>query len=115
FLPLDEMRQHLLGGFAIADEIVVDKVECRRRVRLRENEIQFGNDLPRRLHPRLAAVETGDVAELAEIRTAGRELYRAEQIAAERHHVIGRQWELGERQAVLGRGDDLACRTRGAL
>ena len=102
-LPLDEMRQHLLGGLAVADEIVVDEVERGRRVRLREDEIELGDDLLRRLHARLAAVKARDVAELAEVRAARRELHRAEQVAAERDLVVGGNREVGERQALLGR------------
>src|SRR3954447_11445131 len=106
-LPFDEMGEHLLRGLAISDEIVIDEVERRRWVWLRENAIQLRHDLLRRLHAWLAAVKSGNVAELAQVRTAGRELHGAEQVAAERHLVVGGNREVGERQPLLGARDDL--------
>ena len=69
-LPCDQMRQHFVRGLAIADEIVVDEIDDGRMPALAAHGIELGDDLLRRLQPRLAAVEVGDVAELAEVRTA---------------------------------------------
>ena len=101
-LPLHEMRQHLLGGLAVADEVVVDEIKRGRRVRLREDIVELADDLLRRLHARLAAVEAGDVAELAGVGTARRELQRAQQVSSERDRAVGRHREFGQRQALLG-------------
>ena len=114
-LPFDEMRQHLLGGFAIADEVIVDEVDHRRRIRLRAHEIELGNDLLRGLHARLSSIETRDVAEFAQIRAARRELHRPHQVAAERYLVIGGLREFGERQPIFGLKYDLLGRRRGTL
>jgi hypothetical protein len=96
------MRQHLLGGLAVADEIVVDEIQRVRRVRLGEHEVELGNDLLRRFHARLAPVKAGDVAEFAGIGAARGELHGAEQVAAERNGAVGRDREIGQRQALLG-------------
>ena len=93
-LPFDEMRQHLARGLAVADEIVVDEIDHRRMTRLTAHGIELGDDLLRRLQPRLAAVEAGDVAELAAIGTAAGELQRQHQVVPQRDQVVGRHREI---------------------
>ena len=58
-LPLDQMRQHLLRGLAVADEIVIDEIDGAGGSLGCENRIEFGDDLLRRLEPRLAPVKAG--------------------------------------------------------
>ncbi len=90
-----------LRGLAVADEIVVDEID-HRRMHLAPHGVEFGGDLLRRLEPRLPAVEAGDVAELAQIRTAARELNRQHQVALERDEVVGRDRKVLQRQPLLG-------------
>ena len=67
-------------------------------------------NLLRALQPRIAPIELRDVAELALIGTAARELDAAEEIALERSELVGRQRKIGQR-AALARGEhDLARR-----
>ena len=44
-LPFDQMRQHVLGGLAIADEIVVDEIDHRRMPLLPAHGVELGGDL----------------------------------------------------------------------
>ena len=114
-LPGDEMRQHLLGGLAVADEIVVDEIDHRRMPLLLAHGIELGDDLLRRLQPRLPAVETGNVAELAQVGTPARELQREHQIVLQRDEVVRRDREILQRKPVLGFEADLRGRARDAL
>ncbi len=115
FLPGEEMRQHVLGGFAIADEIVIDEIDDRRMPLLLAHGIELGGDLGRRLQPRLSAVKVGNVAELAEIGTAAGELQGQHQVALQRDEVVGRNREILQRQPILGLEAQLCGRARDAL
>src|SRR5205807_6438626 len=114
-LPSEQMRQHILRGFAIADEIVVDEIDDRRMPFLLAHGIELGGDLGRRLEPWLPAVKVGNIAELAEIGTAARELQRQHQIVLQRDHVIGRNWEILQRQPNIGFDELLLYRPSDAL
>ena len=114
-LPGDEVRQHVLGGFAIADEIVVDEIDHRRMPLLPAHGIELGGDLRGGLEPRLPAVEIGDVAELAEIRAPARELQGEHQIVLQRDEVVGRNREILQRKPLLGFEANLRRRARDAL
>ncbi|MEY9448104.1 ribosomal protein S3 [Bradyrhizobium diazoefficiens] len=63
------MRQQVHRRLAIADEIVVDEIDRVGHAAFAQ-AIELGDDLLRRLDARVAAVEAGDVAELALIGTA---------------------------------------------
>ena len=101
-LPGDQMRQHLARRLAVADEIVVDEIDHRRMRGLRHHGVELGGNLLRCLQTRLPAVKRGDVAELAAIWTAAGELQTADQITAEADQIVGRQREVGQRQALVG-------------
>jgi hypothetical protein len=79
-LPVDKLRQHFARRLAVADEIVVDEIYHRRMTGLRQHGVKLGDDLIRGLQPRLAAIKSGYVAELAAIRTPAGELQAADQI-----------------------------------
>ena len=114
-LPGEEVRQHVLGGFAIADEIVVDEIHDRRMPFLLAHGIELGGDLGRCFEPRLTAVEIGNVAELAEIGTAAGELQGQHQVVLQRDEVVGRNREILQRQPILGLEAQLCGRARDAL
>ena len=78
-LPCDQMRQQIERGLAVADEIVVDEIDRPAQPAF-EQLVELGDDLLRDLQPRIAAIEAGDVAELALIGAAGRKLDAAEEI-----------------------------------
>ncbi len=63
-LPGDEMRQKFRDRLAVGDEIVVDEIDRADDAGI-DQLVEFGDDLLGRLQPRHAAVEAGDVAELA--------------------------------------------------
>src|SRR5581483_12463741 len=92
-LPFCEMRQDLERGLAIADEIVVDKVD-RSPDAAFKHPVEFGYDLLRRLQARIAAIESRDIAEFALIRTAARILDAAEEIARQLREFVS-----GDRKA----------------
>jgi hypothetical protein len=111
-LPGEEVRQHVLGGFAIADEIVVDEIHDRRMPFLLAHGIELGGDLGRCFEPRLTAVEIGNVAELAEIGTAAGELQGQHQVVLQWDEVVGRDWKILQRKSLLGFQSQLRGRTR---
>src|SRR5439155_8353961 len=76
-LPLDQMRQQIKRGLSVADEIVIDEIHRAGHPAF-EQFVEFGGDLLRRLETRVAAVETGNVAELALIGATAGILYAAE-------------------------------------
>src|SRR3974390_1625869 len=76
------MRQQLQRGLAVADEVVVDEID-RAADTVFKQLFEFGRDLLRRLDARVAAVEPGNIAKLALVRTAARVLDAAEEIALE--------------------------------
>src|SRR3984957_11950271 len=90
-LPIDQMRQKIARGFAVADEIVIDKIDHRRMIRLGDEGIELGKKLLGQLEARLAAIEGRNVAEFAPIRAAAGELERADEIARERHGIVTRK------------------------
>ena len=96
------MRQQIQRGLAVADEIVIDKID-RVGDAAFAHPVQFGNDLLRRLQARVAPIEAGDVAELALIGTTARILDAAEQIFPHFRQLVGRNRKLGHRHAILGR------------
>src|SRR5262249_49685274 len=82
-LPFDEMRQHFSRCFAVADKIIVDKIDYGRVPGLFEHLIQFARNLLWRLEPRLAAIKCGNVTKLAAIRTATRKLQTPDEVMVE--------------------------------
>jgi hypothetical protein len=83
------MRQQIQRRLAVADEIVVDEIDRVGHAAFAQL-VELGDDLLRRLQARIAAVEAGDVAELALIGTAARILDAAEQIFSRLGELIGR-------------------------
>ena len=63
-LPGDEVRQQLLDGLPVADDVVVDEIDRPVDAEL-EQLVELGADALRALQARHAAVEAGNVAELA--------------------------------------------------
>jgi hypothetical protein len=114
-LPSEQVRQHVLRSLAIADEIVVDEIDDWRMPFLLAHGIELGRNLGRRLEPWLPAVEVGNIAELAEIRTAARELQRQHQIVLQRDQIVGRNREIMQWQPILGFEAQLHGRPRDAL
>ena len=106
------MRQHIARGLPVADEIVIDEIDGRRMAALRAHRVEFGGDLFRRLVARLPAIKVGDVAELAQERAAAGELQRAHQVSRQRHQIVGRDREIGERQTLFGLESHLLRRRR---
>jgi len=82
------MRQQLERRLAVADEIVIDKINRTPNAALK-HFIEFGRDLLRGFQPRVAAVKSRNIAELALIGTAARILDAAEEIAPEVGKLIG--------------------------
>src|SRR5262249_47310565 len=82
-LPFDEMRQHFPRCFAVADEIVIHKVDHCWVPRLFENLIQFVRNLLWLFEPRLAAIEGGNVKKLAAVRAATRKLQAPDEVMVE--------------------------------
>ena len=80
-LPLDQVRQELLGGLLIRDEVVVHEVDGDRAGR--HDLVQLAQNLLRRLEPRIAAVQPGNVAELARVRAAARELDARDEVLSQ--------------------------------
>ena len=110
-LPFDQMRQQIERGLAVADEIVIDEID-RAHDAAFEQLVEFGGDLLRRLQPRIAAVEAGDVAEFALIRAARGILDAAEEVARNIRQFIGRNRKLGHVEAIGGLQHDLLVRPR---
>ena len=102
FLPLDQIGQQLARGLLVADEIVVDEIDRAGDPGI-EHRVELGEDLLRRFEPGLAPVQRRDIAEFAAIRAAARKLHAAEKIAPPLDQPIGRDREIGERQALGGR------------
>ena len=96
-LPIDKMRQHFTCCFAVADEIIIYKINPGRMSRLFQHLIQFVRNLLGRLEPGLAAVERGDVTEFAAIGAATRKLQAPDEIMIEMDQVVCRQREVAER------------------
>jgi len=63
------VRQHLACGFAIPDEVIVHEINACWTGFLRQDEIEFADQLLRRFHTRLASIQIGNIAEFAKIRT----------------------------------------------
>src|ERR1700743_2583004 len=112
FLPRNQVRQHFPRCLAVADEVVVDEIQARRRRFLRQNKIQLANQLLRRLHARLPAIKVRDIAELAQIGTTGGELQSAQQVFVQLDQIVGGIREIAQRKPLLTRVFDL-CRRRG--
>ena len=74
------MRQQVERGLAVADEVVVDEVHRAANAAFQQL-VEFAGDLLRRFQARITAVEAGNVAEFALIRTAAGILNAAEEIA----------------------------------
>jgi hypothetical protein len=68
-LPFDQMWQQVQRGLAVADEIVVDEIDGVGDADF-THLVELGDNLLRRLQPRIAAIEPGDIAKLALIGTA---------------------------------------------
>src|SRR5262249_29619922 len=71
-----------------------------------------GRDLLRRLQARIAAIESGDIAELALIGTPAGILDAAEKIALELGKFIGRNWKAGHVETFDRLEHHLLPRTR---
>ena len=99
-LPVDQMRQQIARRFAVADEIVVDKIDHRRMIRLGHEGVELGKKLLGRLEARLAAIEGRNVAEFAPVWTAAGELERADEIARERHGIVTRKRKARQREPL---------------
>ena len=86
-LPVHEMGQQFQGCLWIGNEIIVHEIDrvCSSGKQL----IQFVENLPGRLHPRISTVESGDVAKLAGERAAAGELHTAHQILFQINELIG--------------------------
>jgi hypothetical protein len=109
------VRQHFAGRFAIPDEIVVDEIKAGRTAFLRKYEVQFADQLLRRFHARPAPIQIRDVAKLAKVGTSRGKLQRTQKIFFELDQMIGRVWEIGERNALRARVVNLPrCRGNGA-
>ena len=91
--PGDDLFQQGLGLLAIADEVVVD--DERRVEPGPPHVVEFGQELLRRLGPRLAPVNHDDVAELALKRAAARILERPGGVAIGLEQVVSRAGGLG--------------------
>ena len=76
-------------------------------MKLSVEHVEFLDHLLRRLQARVAAVERGDVAELAGERAAAGELHRAQQIIADLDAIVGRRGKIGHRQALDRAVDEL--------
>ena len=113
-LPFDQMRQQVQRRLAVADEIVVDEINRASDAAFAQF-VEFGDDLLRRLQARVAAIEAGDVAELALIGTAARILDAAEEVFLHFRQLIGRNRKLGHRQAIVGLQHHLLLGTRRIL
>ena len=100
-LPLDQMRQQVKRRLAIADEIVVDEIHRVGDAAFAQF-VEFGDDLLRRFQARIAAVEAGDVAELALIGAAARILDAAEEIFFDLGQLVGRNRKLASSHAIGG-------------
>jgi len=96
-LPFDQVGQELERRLLVADEVVVDEVDTGRSSG--HDLVELGQHLGRRLEPRILAIERGDVAELARVRAAARELDVSEEVPPDRRQVIGRHREVGQGQA----------------
>ena len=93
FHPGMMSSQQLLGLLLVADEVVVDD---ERRVEAGlAHVVELGHELLGLLHPRLAAEDHDDVAELALERAAARELQRARRVAVDLEQVVARPRHLG--------------------
>ncbi len=111
-LPCDEVREHVPRRLAVGDEVVVDEVDHGRMAGLADDRVELGAHLLGALQPRLASVELRDVAELAPVGTARRELQRSDEVALQRGRLVGRCREVGERQPLLRLQPDLGRRPR---
>ncbi len=100
------MRQQVERGLAVADEIVIDEID-RAHDAAFEQLVEFGDDLLRRLQPRIAAIEARNVAELALVGAAARILDAAEEIAGDLGKLIGRDRKPGHVEPVGGLQHDL--------
>ncbi len=93
FHPGDDLFQERLGLLLVSDEVVVDDesgVEPGSA-----HVVQFGHQLVRVLHSRLAPEDHDDVAELALKWTASRVLQCPRRVAIDLEQVISRAWDLG--------------------
>src|SRR4029077_15980671 len=108
-LPSHQVRQQFERGLAIADEIVVDEID-RTADATCEQLVEFGGDLLRRLQARIAAIESGDIAEFALIGTSARILDAAEEIALELGKLVGRNRQTGTLETLDGLEDPLPLR-----
>ena len=111
-LPLDQMRQQVERRLSVADEIVVDEIHRASHPAL-EQFVELGDDLLRRLEPRIAAVQSGDVAEFALIWATARILDRTEEIFPDLGKLVGRNRKVGHGDAIGGLQDHLLRRARG--
>src|SRR3984957_3302306 len=102
-LPRHQMRQHVPRRLTIADEVVVDKIQAGRMRFLRQNEIELADQLLRGFHPRLAPVQVGYIAKLAQVRASRGKLQGPEQILVELDEVVGRIRKVSQSRA-LGAG-----------
>src|SRR3569832_2153301 len=105
------MRQQFQCGLAVADEVVVDKIDRAANTAF-EQLVELGRNLLRRLDARVTAVEPGNIAKLALIGTSARILNAAQKVAVELGEFIG-----GKRKAchveTVGRLEyDLILRAR---
>ncbi len=93
------MRQQLERGLAVADEIVIDKIHRPHDAAFQEL-IELRGDLLRALEPGIAAVEAGNIAELALIGTAARILDAAQEVMLDIGEFIGRDRKAGHLDAI---------------
>jgi hypothetical protein len=110
-LPGNQLRQHLAGGLAVADEVVIDEIHGRGVALLRAHGVELSGDLLRGLQARLTAVKSRNVAELAAVWAAAGKLQRHHHVTAQRHEVIGGDGKFVQRQPLCGLQSDLPRRT----
>ena len=101
FLPLDQMRQQVDRRLPVADEIVVDEIDGVGHSAFAQ-PVELGDDLLRRLEPRIAAIESRDIAEFALIGATAGILDAAEKVPFDLGELIGRNWKIGHSHAVVG-------------
>ena len=99
------MGEELLGGFAVADEVVVDEVDGAYGT-AGDDLVELFEDLGGGFEAGVLAVELGDVTELAAVGAAGRVLDVGEEVVGHLRPGVGGSGELGERKTGGG-GEDL--------
>jgi hypothetical protein len=104
------MRQNIARGFAVTNEIVIDKIDHRRMIRLGDEGVELGKKLLGRLEAWLAAIEGRNVAKLASAWTAAGELERADEIARERHGIVTQKRKARQRKPLPRLGPPLINR-----